>query len=167
MKNGDQLNPESKIMTLFEAKFWRGGLRHEGVRLAVTNGCFDIMHRGHAEYLLKARHSGGALLVLLNSDASVRALKGPSRPVNSQNDRAYMLASLSCVDAVVIFNSSRCDTELGELAPDIYVKGGDYTVEKLDSSERAALQNAGAEFKFIPFVDGFSTTDIIGKIRQS
>lgn len=148
-------------MTLEQAAEWRGKLRSEGKKLAVTNGCFDILHRGHAEYLQAARNCGDALLVLINADDSIRALKGPSRPICRENDRAFLLASLEYVDAVVIFRSQRCDHELDAIRPDIYVKGGDYTVEKLDPSERSVLQAAGAEFRFIPFVPGYSTTAII------
>jgi len=158
-------DPASLVMTLGEAVKWRNALRAAGKTLAVTNGCFDIMHRGHAEYLHQSRELAGALLVLINSDASVRALKGPARPIVPQEHRAYMLASLRAVDAVVVFDSSRCDTELAALAPDIYVKGGDYTPESLDPGERVALLAAGTEIVIKPFIPGFSTTDIIRRIK--
>ena len=165
------VSPESKIFSsLTEAVRWREKLRAEGHRLAVTNGCFDILHRGHAEYLLAARRLGDALLVLLNSDSSVRALKGPDRPVNNAYDRAYLLASLACVDGVLFFDGSRCCTELDALAADAYAKGGDYTLETLDSSEREALLKHGTEVHFISFVPGHSTTLVLqkaGKIRPA
>jgi len=157
--------PADKIMTIAEAVRWRETLRREGRRLAVTNGCFDILHRGHADYLDRARRAGDALLVLLNSDRSVRELKGPDRPVNDEAARAFVLAALAAVDAVVVFGGRRCTAELAALRPDIYVKGGDYTVESLDPDERGALIAAGSEFCFIPFVEGFSTTATIRKMR--
>ncbi len=157
-------SPAEKIMTLEKAVQWREQLRITGRRLVVTNGCFDILHRGHSQYLLESRNLGDVQLVLINSDASVQALKGPLRPVIDEFNRAYMLASLISVDAVVVFNSSVCAAELCALAPDIYVKGGDYCLEKLNPEERAALEAGGAEFHFIPFVEGFSTTTVISRI---
>ena len=156
-----------KIMTLAEAVRWREGLRAAGSRLAVTNGCFDILHRGHADYLDRARRAGDALLVLLNSDRSVRELKGPERPVNDEYARAFVLGALAAVDAVVVFDGKRCTAELAALRPDIYVKGGDYTVETLDPEERGVLLEAGSEFRFIPFVAGYSTTETIRKMRAA
>ncbi len=159
-------NPADLIMSLKDAVVWRESLRRDGLKLAVTNGCFDILHRGHADYLYRAREQGDALLVLINSDASVRTLKGPSRPVVDEYSRAYLLCALECVDAVVIFNEPRCTGYFSAIRPDIYVKGGDYTLETLDQEERAALQDAGADFRFIPFVEGFSTTNIVNRIKE-
>ena len=165
------VSPESNIFSsLTEAVRWREKLRAEGHRLAVTNGCFDILHRGHAEYLLAARRLGDALLVLLNSDSSVRALKGPDRPVNNAYDRAYLLASLACVDGVLVFDGSRCCTELDALAADAYAKGGDYTLETLDSSECEVLLKHETEVHFVSFFPGHSTTLVLqkaGKIRPA
>ena len=157
----------SKIMSLSEAHTWRCGLRARGLRLAVTNGCFDLLHRGHAEYLSRARDCADALLVAVNSDASVRALKGPERPVVSETDRAYLLASLEAVDAVVIFNDTRPLEVFPAVVPDVYVKGGDYTEERLDRDEHAILKGLGCEFRFVPFVQGFSTTSTINRLRQA
>ena len=159
-------SPRSLVMTLEEAVEARRKLAASGRKLAVTNGCFDLLHRGHAEYLMQARSLADALFVLVNSDASVRALKGPTRPVNAELDRAFLLACLKFVDGVVIFHSSRCDAELAALKPDVYVKGGDYTVESLDPSERSALLAAGADIRFIPFVPGYSTTGTLKKAGQ-
>jgi len=158
-------DPATLLMSLTEAVGWRQRLKDEGHKLVLTNGCFDIMHRGHAQYLHQARCCGDALLVLINSDRSVQELKGPGRPVIDEVNRAYMLSSLSCVDAVVIFDQQRCTPELETLQPDIYVKGGDYTIEKLNPEERAALERGHAEFVFIPFVEGFSTTELIRRIK--
>ena len=156
--------PERGLLPLEAAVRWRGELRAAGKKLVVTNGCFDIMHRGHAAYLREARALGDALLVLINSDASVRKLKGETRPVVAAPDRAFMLCALASVDRVTIFDSERCDRELAALAPDIYVKGGDYTLDKLDPDERAALLGAGTRIVFKPFIPGFSTTTLIQRI---
>ena len=160
----DLNDPHAKVMSLEQAVEARRKLAAEGCRLAVTNGCFDLLHRGHAEYLMQARSLADALFVLINSDASVRALKGPTRPVNMQADRAFLLACLAFVDGVIVFDSSRCDRELAALKPDVYAKGGDYTVESLDPSERAALLEAGSDIRFIPFVPGYSTTGTLKKV---
>ena len=159
--------PESRVMTLDAAVAWRASLRADGKKLVVTNGCFDLLHRGHAEYLARSRSLGDALLVLVNSDASVRALKGPSRPVVDEVSRTLLLCSLRAVDAAVIFDAPRCHRELAALAPDIYVKGGDYTVEQLDPDERAALFAAHTQIVFQPFVDGFSTTRLLDRIKET
>ena len=160
-------DPEKSLLTLEQAVEWRESLRQCGKKLAVTNGCFDLMHRGHATYLAQARNCADALLVLINSDESVRSLKGPTRPLVSETDRAYLLASLRAVDKVVIFNSSRCDRELAALAPDVYIKAGDYTLETLASEERSVLLASGSEIVFMPFVPGLSTTGIVEKILQT
>lgn len=160
------LTPKHKIFTdISKAADWRKKLRKTGRKLALTNGCFDILHRGHAEYLQVARNLGDALIILLNSDESVRKLKGPARPVNTEYDRAYLLASLACVDAVLIFNDTRCYREIAALQPDCYAKGSDYTVDTLDRDERTALLNAGTEIAFIQFVPGLSTSNTIKKMK--
>lgn len=154
----------SKIMDLETASVWARALKASGRRLAVTNGVFDLLHRGHVEYLQAARACADALLVAINSDSSVRELKGTLRPIVSQDDRAYLLASLECVDAVCIFEGVRATAVFEAIAPDVYVKGGDYTEEKLDRGEHAVLTAAGARFQFIPFVAGHSTTSLISRI---
>ena len=160
----DIVSPERGIFTnLEQAVQWRQDLKGKGLRLTVTNGCFDILHRGHAEYLLAARRTADALLVLVNSDASVRSLKGPNRPVNCEYDRAYLLASMRCVDAVLVFDSVRCTRELDALQPDAYAKGGDYTFETLNEQERAVLVKHNIKVHFIPFVPDHSTTLILQK----
>ena len=159
-------DPATRIFTLEQALQFREGLRKERKRLVVTNGCFDILHRGHASYLAVARELGDALIVLLNSDDSVRALKGPTRPVNDQASRAFVLAALRAVDGVLIFQGDRCDRGLEALAPDVYVKAGDYRLEKLDPGERGALEKVGSRIVFLPFVAGFSTTSTIAKLAS-
>jgi rfaE bifunctional protein nucleotidyltransferase chain/domain len=158
------LDPKIKIMSLKKAAVWRNKLRHSGKKLVITNGCFDILHRGHAEYLARSRKCGDALLIAINSDASVRAIKGKSRPIVCENDRAYLLASLIYVDAVVIFSTPRCTDLFLALKPDIYVKGGDYNIDNIDKEEKAALLSVGAKIKFIKFIPGLSTTEILKKI---
>jgi rfaE bifunctional protein nucleotidyltransferase chain/domain len=165
--NNEIIYPADKIMSLADALDWREELRRQGIRLAVTNGCFDLLHRGHVEYLDSARRAADALLVLVNSDNSVRALKGPSRPVNDEFSRAFVLSGLAAVDATVIFDAERCTAELSALQPDVYIKGGDYTVETLNPEERQVLLDANAEIIFIPFVNGFSTTNTIEKMRSN
>ena len=123
---------------------WRENLQKEGRKLVVTNGCFDILHRGHVEYLFKSRSQGDALLVALNSDSSTRALKGPTRPVNDENARALLLGSLYFVDAVYIFDTPRCTGIFEEVKPDIYVKGADYNIDTINPEEINALQTIGA-----------------------
>lgn len=160
-------DPAAKIMSLEEAVRWREQLRREGLTVSTTNGCFDLLHRGHAEYLLAASRLADKLIVLINSDASVRALKGPTRPVNCEYDRAYLLGCFSFIDAVVVFDGKRCAAELDAIKPDAYAKGGDYTIETLDPDERAALLDAGTKISFIPFVPGHSTTGMIEKAKKN
>ena len=158
-------NIADDILTLEEAVKWRKAMKEKNLTVAVTNGCFDLLHRGHAVYLDAARKEADALLVLVNSDASVRALKGPERPLQNEDDRAFLLCSLKAVDKAVIFNSPRCDKELEALAPDVYVKGGDYTVDSLDPGERSALEKSNSRIVFISFVPGRSSTNIIRKMK--
>jgi D-glycero-beta-D-manno-heptose 1-phosphate adenylyltransferase len=118
-------------------------------------------------YLKKARELGDALIIALNADASVRVIKGPARPVQSEEQRAYALGALACVDAVVIFREPRLTAEIRALRPDLYCKAGDYTIEKLNPEERAALQEVGARIEFLPFLPGFSTTNLIARIKAA
>ena len=138
----------------------------QGRKLVFTNGCFDLLHTGHVRYLQQARALGDALLVALNGDSSVRALKGPSRPVNGEHDRAEVIAALACVDYVTIFHSERVTELVRAIRPQVYAKGGDYTVDSLESGERGALEEVGAEIRILPLVPGISTTSIIEKWRR-
>ena len=138
-------------------------LKKQGKIIVTTNGCFDILHVGHVRYLKKAKSFGDVLVVALNSDSSTRALKGPTRPINTQDDRAEILASLECVDIVVIFDETSPENLLVEIAPDVHTKGADYSIETLP--EAKAIMNAGGRIEFIDFVEGKSTTNVISKIN--
>lgn len=153
-----------KIMTAAELSARRDALDGEGRRLVFTNGCFDLLHVGHVRYLQQARALGDALAVGLNSDRSVRELKGEGRPINSEADRAEVLAALGCVDYVVIFGEKRATELLQTVRPHVYAKGGDYTPESLDAGEREALAEAGAEVRILPLVPGKSTTSTLERV---
>ena len=153
-----------KIIAAEDLPAWRSRMRAENRRVVVTNGVFDLMHRGHATYLEQAAALGDCLLVLVNDDASVTALKGPSRPIVSEQDRAAMVAALECVGAVSVFHGPVAADALRAAAPDVYVKGGDYTVDSLNRDEFAALQACGAQIKILPLVPGCSTSNIVKKI---
>ena len=130
----------------------------------MTNGCFDLLHLGHVTYLETACNFGDALLIGVNSDAAVRGLKGAGRPVNSETDRAAVLAALASVDGVCLFTDIRATKFLTAAQPDIYVKGGDYTLETLSQEERHPVESTGGTIKFVPFVPGKSTTSLLEKI---
>lgn len=141
-------------------------MRASGKKLVVTNGCFDILHPGHVAYLETARNFGDALLVGLNGDNSVQQLKGAGRPVNSESDRGAVLAALESVSGVCIFAEKVATNFLSRAKPDIYVKGGDYTLDTLNKDERRAVEQAGGKIKIIPFVPGKSTTALLEKISK-
>ncbi len=131
-----------------------------------TNGVFDVLHRGHVTYLAQARALGASLVVALNTDTSARRLgKGPERPLNNEEDRAIMMAALGCVDLVTWFDEDTPVQLLGELRPDIYVKGGDYNMGKL--AETRLVEGYGGRALAIPFVEGYSTTALVRRIRSS
>ena len=152
-----------KIQPLAEIVRFRDLLADEGQRVVFTNGCFDLLHVGHVRYLQAARALGEVLIVAVNGDASVRALKGPTRPINSEQDRAEVLAALGCVDYVVIFDTERVTQLVHEVRPQVYAKGGDYTVDRLNAEERWALGEVGADIHILPLVPGKSTTAMIEK----
>ena len=134
--------------------------------LVFTNGVFDVLHRGHVEYLHAARALGDALIVALNTDASARRLgKGADRPVNAERDRAIVLAGLACVDYVTFFDEDTPQHIISELLPDVLVKGGDYTPDTIVG--RDEVEAAGGRVVVIPFVRGHSTTDMLRKIREN
>jgi D-glycero-beta-D-manno-heptose 1-phosphate adenylyltransferase len=160
------VNFRSKIIGWDALAAWRQAVRAAGKKLVVTNGCFDILHLGHVTYLETARNFGDALLIGVNSDAAVRGLKGAGRPVNSETDRAAVLAALESVSGVCIFTDVRATKFLAAAQPDIYVKGGDYTPDTLDQGERRAVESAGGIIKIVPFVPGKSTTSLLEKISR-
>jgi len=140
-------------------------LRKEGRTIAATNGCFDILHIGHVRYLSQAKAFADVLIVLVNSDKSVKKLKGETRPLNGENDRAEVLEALKSVDYTVIFDENSPIELLLKVKPDVYAKGGDYTIENLP--EAPELLKAGIRIEFVPFVSGKSTTSVIEKMKQA
>ena len=157
---------EQKLVAFSELAVWRRKVRERGLRLVVTNGCFDLLHPGHVSCLAAARAEGDALIVGVNGDASVRLLKGTGRPIVQAVDRAFMLAALQSVDAVCIFTEIRAMTFLDKVQPDIYVKGGDYTIETLDQEERRVVEKHGGRILLLPFIPGHSTTELAQKITR-
>ena len=139
-------------------------LHRSGKTVVVTNGCFDILHVGHVRYLQKTKTFADYLIVLLNSDKSVRAIKGENRPINNENDRAEILCALSCVDYVVMFDETSPRNLLDEIKPDVYTKGADYTMETLPEAD--IMRKNGTRVEFIEFVEGKSTTGIINKVNS-
>jgi len=158
------LDFRAKLIRYSELAVWREG-NHGTGRLVVTNGCFDLLHLGHVTYLETARNLGTALLVGVNGDAAVRGLKGQGRPLNSEQDRASVIAALESVTYVCIFPEVRAADFLSRAKPDIYVKGGDYTIETLDQAERRTVEAAGGKIHLIPFVPGKSTTSVLQAAR--
>ena len=141
----------------------RQAWREEGRVVVTTNGCFDLLHPGHVGLLQQARAQGQVLIVGLNSDSSVRQLKGPGRPLLGQEDRAAMLAALRCVDHVVIFAQLLADQLLAQLRPDIHCKGGDYTADTLPEAE--VVRQGGGQVCILPFSPGYSTTGLLRSIQ--
>ena len=160
------MNFRDKIIAWDDLPAWRKQFRATGKKLVVTNGCFDLLHLGHVTYLENARGFGDALLLGVNGDGGVRELKGPSRPVNSEMDRAAVLAALASVSACCIFPEKTATRFLAAAQPDIYVKGGDYTLETLNQDERRAVESAGGKIVLVPFVPGKSTTSLLEKISR-
>ena len=156
-----------KLLTLDAAVALRAKWRAAGRKVVLTNGVFDLLHTGHLYSLQAARALGDIMVVAINADASVRALKGPTRPVQGEIERAYALGALACVDGIVVFREPRLTAEIQALRPDVYAKAGDYTLAKLNPEERAALEAAGTKISFVPFLPGFSTTGLIARIRAA
>lgn len=151
-----------EIMNLDKLIEVREKLRREGRTVVFTNGCFDLMHPGHVRYLRQARALGDALIVGLNSDRSVRELKGPSRPIMSETERAEVMAALGCVDYVTIFDDETPREIIAALLPDVLVKGGDWSVDNIVG--RDEVEAAGGKVLSLPFADGCSTSDLIERI---
>lgn len=140
-------------------------LHQSGKTVVVTNGCFDILHVGHVRYLQKTKSFADYMIVLLNSDKSVRNIKGPTRPINNEQDRAEVLNALACVDYVVVFDEDSPANLIDEIKPDVYTKGADYTMETLPEADIIRKNNIKVEF--IEFVAGKSTTNTINKMKES
>lgn len=155
----------NKILTRAELLVERKRLREAGRKLVFTNGVFDLLHVGHVRYLQQARDLGDALVVAVNSDRSVRDLKGEGRPLMNESERAEILAALSCVDLVTIFDDLSPRSLIAELLPDVLVKGGDYTLDQIHGREE--VEAAGGRVVSLPFVEGSSTSGIVERIKNS
>lgn len=140
-------------------------LQQEGKTVVATNGCFDILHVGHVRYLQETKKYADFSIVLLNSDKSVKMIKGENRPINNENDRAEILCALSCVDYVVMFDETSPRDLLDEIKPNVYTKGADYTLETLPEAD--IMKKNNIDVKFITFVDGKSTTNTINKMKNA
>jgi rfaE bifunctional protein nucleotidyltransferase chain/domain len=157
---------KQKVITAAEASAIAKEMTERGRKLVFTNGCFDLLHVGHVRYLGAARALGDALLVGINGDEAVRALKGEGRPLNPEADRAEVIAALASVDYVVVFPEVRATALLEKVRPAIYVKGGDYTAESLHGEERSALERMGTEIRIVPFEAGHSTSRLLEKMTK-
>lgn len=155
-----RFDPSLRLLALQQAIAWR---RAQTGRVVFTNGVFDLLHPGHVDVLRAAREQGDALIVGLNSDASVRRLKGPTRPVRNESDRAYVLAALRCVDAVTVFDDDTPLALVRALLPDVIVKGGDYTEETVVGAREVRAN--GGDVVIVPLTPGQSTTSIIETLR--
>lgn len=154
----------AKILSLNELCAERERLRQAGRRVVFTNGCFDLIHPGHVNYLQQARRLGDALVVALNSDRSVRELKGEKRPILDQHERAEVVAALGCVDYVTVFDDPTPREVIAALLPDVLVKGGDWEVDRIVGREE--VEAAGGSVLSLPFVEGCSTSDVIERIVE-
>ncbi len=150
------------ILSLDELQIDREQLRRAGRTVVFTNGCFDLMHPGHVSYLKQARELGDVLIVALNSDRAVRELKGPTRPILNEQERAEVVAALGCVDYVTIFDDVSPQSTIATLLPDVLVKGGDWGVGEIIG--RAEVEAVGGRVLSLPFVEGCSTSEIIERI---
>jgi len=153
-----------KIVSLSQLKKILAYLKTDGKKIVFTNGCFDIIHRGHIRYLRKAKNLGDVLVVGLNTDSSVRKIKGEKRPIVPEDERAEILSALEMVDYVVMFSDETPENLIWELQPDVHVKGGDYTEEMLP--EARIVRSYGGDVVIIPMIEGKATTNIIKKIVE-
>jgi rfaE bifunctional protein nucleotidyltransferase chain/domain len=157
-----RLDPTRKVLDLAAARAFRQGVRGPVV---FTNGVFDVLHRGHVAYLARARAEGAALIVGLNGDASVRRLgKGPGRPVNAEADRAFVLAGLECVDAVVLFGEDTPHDLIAALEPDVLAKGADYALDQIVGADLVTAR--GGRVVRVPLEEGYSTTNLLKKVNR-
>lgn len=155
----------SKIVSIDEIKSLKDSWKKEGKKVVFTNGCFDIVHPGHLSYLTEAAGYGDVLVVGLNTDRSVKALKGEKRPINNELSRTQLLASMFFIDAVVLFDDDTPQQVINLVQPDVLIKGGDYKVEDIVGAKEV-LENGG-EVKVLGFLPGYSSTSIIEKIKES
>ena len=159
------MNTREKIVSLAEAQARVAQWRAAGARIAYTNGCFDLLHAGHVRSLEAARAAGDVLVVAMNSDASARRLKGPTRPIVPEQERAQLLAALAAVDLVVIFSEDTPLAVLEALRPEVWAKGGDYRPDTVNQQEKAFVDSYGGSIVLTGHVPGFSTTELIARIR--
>ncbi|MFQ5847831.1 MAG: D-glycero-beta-D-manno-heptose 1-phosphate adenylyltransferase [Candidatus Methylomirabilales bacterium] len=152
-----------KMKTLEELAALTRGLHRQGKQVVFTNGCFDLLHRGHARYLDQAKRLGDVLIVAINSDASVHTLKGPGRPVMSQDERAELVAALAAVDFVLIFEDLDPERVIRALEPDLLVKGGDWPVDQVVG--RQIVEGRGGRVQTLPYVEGASSSELLQRIR--
>jgi D-beta-D-heptose 7-phosphate kinase/D-beta-D-heptose 1-phosphate adenosyltransferase len=153
-----------KIVSRSEMERLAQAWAQDGSTTVFTNGCFDLLHVGHTRYLQAARELGDRLVLGLNSDGSVRGLKGPSRPILPQEERAELLAALECVDYVLVFDEPTADEAIKAVRPTLYVKGGDYDPDRIP--ETPLVRALGGEVKVLPFVEGRSTTSLVSRIQS-
>lgn len=162
MADAARLDPDRKVLDLAAARAFRLGVRGAVV---FTNGVFDVLHRGHVAYLVRARAEGAALIVGLNSDASARRLgKGPDRPLNAERDRAFVLAGLACVDAVVLFGEDTPRELIAALEPDVLAKGADYALDQIVGADLVTAR--GGRVVRVPLEAGYSTTNLLKKVTR-
>lgn len=153
---------ETKVLNRVSLAEWKFICKNNKKKIVFTNGCFDVLHYGHINYLAKAKDLGDKLIIGLNSDSSVKRLKGENRPINDVNARAAILASLFMVDAVVVFEEDTPEMLINSIVPDVLVKGGDYNIDNIVGAD--FIRENGGIVKIIPFVDGFSTTGLLKKL---
>jgi len=156
-----------KLTTASEFSTIRDGYRSQDKRVVWTNGCFDMLHEGHILSLQSAKALGDILVVGLNSDRSIRELKGPERPILNEKSRAAVLGAIECVDHLIVFDGKRCTKELELVQPDVYAQGADYTIETIDQDERRAVESHGGHVAFLPLVLSVSTSNAVKKIRRT
>ena len=158
--------PDDKIIELEDLPKISEVIRSIGSRIVATNGCFDIIHAGHIHYLTKAKEYGDFLIVGVNSDASIKKIKGQSRPINPEQDRLYVLNAISLIDYICIFPEKDAVEFLDLVNANVYVKGGDYSLETIDKRERGVLEKRGAEIRFVEIEKKVSTTKILEALKK-
>ncbi len=157
----------TKIIDLPTLKHVSEQAKIEKKKLVWTNGCYDILHAGHVRYLESAKSCGDILVVGVNSDRSIRTVKGKQRPIVNESQRAIVMAALTCVDYIIIFDDDSPVGIIKEIQPDVYAKGGDYTIDTINQQERRLVESYGGDIALIPGVEGMSTTEIIRRIVKA